>query len=29
MSEIIYLGQVALLRQAQGLWPPQGGDDSW
>ncbi len=22
-------GQIAMLRQIQGLWPPAGGDDSW
>ena len=24
-----HYGQIAMLRQIQGLWPPAGGDDSW
>ena len=24
-----HYGQIAMLRQIQGLWPPEGGDDSW
>jgi hypothetical protein len=24
-----HLGQIALLRQMQKLWPPAGGDESW
>jgi len=24
-----HYGQIAILRQIQGLWPPEGGDDSW
>ncbi|MBZ5706105.1 MAG: DinB family protein [Acidobacteriia bacterium] len=24
-----HVGQVALLRRALGIWPPQGGGDSW
>ena len=24
-----HLGQVALLRQTLGFWPPDGGDESW
>ena len=24
-----HFGQVAMLRQIQGWWPPVGGDDSW
>ena len=24
-----HYGQIAMLRQIQGLWPPEGWDDSW
>lgn len=24
-----HYGQIAMLRQIQGLWPPEGGDASW
>ncbi len=24
-----HYGQIAMLRQVQGWWPPEGGDDSW
>ncbi len=24
-----HYGQIAMLRQLQGLWPPEGGDDAW
>lgn len=24
-----HLGQIALIRQLLGIWPPQGGADSW
>jgi len=24
-----HYGQIAMLRQIQGLWPPEGGDESW
>lgn len=24
-----HYGQITMLRQIQGLWPPAGGDDSW
>lgn len=24
-----HLGQIALLRQLQNLWPPENGDDTW
>ena len=24
-----HYGQIAMLRQVQGMWPPEGGDGSW
>jgi len=24
-----HLGQIAMLRQALGAWPPKGGGDTW
>ena len=24
-----HVGQIAMLRRAQGAWPPRGGGDSW
>lgn len=29
LHDMYYLGQIALLRQLAGLWPPIGGDDTW
>lgn len=29
MHNAYHLGQIALLRQMQGFWPPEGGDESW